>query len=497
MRKFASPISTISFGRLDAWIIAAVIVGTLLRIIQLDTATLWFDETLTASWVTLPWNDMLAVVLTDNHLPLYFVLIKAWTGIFGDSALALRSFSVPFSVATILIIAATAKILSDRATASWAAWLAALSPYLLQHGQEARMYALLGFLAALNILLMARFVSGKSKHLEAGFLAVNTALLATHYYAIFLIAVELPILFLLERNRLRAWLPALVASCVLFIMLVLAAKYLATPHAGGAYHGLKIIGLPGMVWGLLAGYTLMPSSSEMHDQGLRAILPYLPIASMALVALVLTLWRGLQTLSRPAWILLLGVLAGVLFPPLLMSNLFDIGINPRYAMTGAPAFIILVAAGLAHSVHQSIGKACAIGLLGLTTYASYLHLEDPGHGRENIAAAQAWLDQNVPNKETILITSSEFTVLTNFFWPHRRFIHYPVSSIVITQENINAIANAIPFAENGRVIFMIGREWISDPDDLLIPALEKRYGNCGGASLRGVRILCLTPRPTN
>ena len=497
MLKFASTSSTIAHGKFDPWIIAAIVVATLIRVIRLEGSTLWFDETLTASAIALPWNDMLATVLTDNHLPLYFVLLKAWVGIFGDSPLALRSFSVPFSVATVLIVVAIAHTLSNRSTARWAAWLAALSPYLLQHGQEARMYALLGFLAALNILLVARFVSDKSNHLESGFLTINTALLATHYYAIFLVAVEFPILLLLERKRLRAWLPTLFASCALFVMLVLAAKYLATPHAGGDYDGIKIIGLPGMVWGLLAGYTLMPSSSEMHDKGLHAIFPYLPIASVAFCALALAAWNGLKTLSRPAWILLLGVLAGILLPPLLMSNLFDIGINPRYAMSGAPAFIVLVAAGLAGLMHKPVGKVCAIGLLGIASYASYLHLEEPGHGRENIAAAEVWLDQNVPKDETILITSSEFTVLTSFFWPNRRFAHYPASSIVITKDNIDSIVNAMPFVGRPRLTFMIGREWLSDPHDLLVPALEKRYGNCGGTSVRGIRILCLTPRLTS
>ncbi len=103
------------------------------------------------------------------------------------------------------------------------------------------------------------------------------AMLATHYYAIFLIAVEGLILFFLERKRLRAWLPALLASCVLFIMLVLAARYLATPHAGGDYEGMKLIGLPGMVWGMLTGYTLMPSSSDFHDRGLGRYCPIFPL----------------------------------------------------------------------------------------------------------------------------------------------------------------------------------------------------------------------------
>jgi mannosyltransferase len=490
------PLVTKTQTKFDLWLLAPLLAAFSLHLFRLDSAPLWFDETLTASWIAASWNEMLGVVLTDNHLPLYFVLLKAWTSVAGDSVYALRFFNVPFSCATVLVIAFIATTLSGRTAGRWAAWLAAISPYLLHHAQEARMYSLLGFLAAVNVWLVARFVCGKAKKLEIGFLMVNTAMLATHYYAIFLIAVEGLMLLFLERKRLRAWLPALMASGVLFIMLVLAARYLATPHAGGDYEGMKLIGVPGMAWGMLTGYTLMPSSSEFHDQGLGAILPYLPVAAAALVALLAICWAALQSLPKPAWILLLGALAGTLVPPLAMSFLFDIGINPRYAMTSVACFIVLLAAGLSHLVHKPLGWVCAVGLLGLLSFASFLHLRDPGHGREDTVSASKWLDQNVPIDEFILITSSEFSVLTNFYWSNRRFASYPVSTVVVSKANVDAIADAFPFSGKPRAIFMVAREWISDPQDLLIPALQKRYGDCGGTTLIGIRILCLLPPPS-
>ncbi len=157
-------------SKFDVWLVAPILAAISFHLFRLDSAPLWFDETLTASWIAAPWNEMLGVVLTDNHLPLYFVLLKAWTYVAGDSVYALRFFSVPFSCATVLVIAFVATTLSGRTAGRWAAWLAAISPYLLHHGQEARMYSLLGFLAAVNVWLVARFVSGKAKKLETGFL---------------------------------------------------------------------------------------------------------------------------------------------------------------------------------------------------------------------------------------------------------------------------------------------------------------------------------------
>ena len=485
--------SSIEWGKFDAWLLVPFIAALILRLIRLDTAALWLDETFTARWVALPWAEMLRAVVADNHLPLYFVALKAWTSIATDSPWSLRLFSVLLSWAMVPLVAATAATLSGRSAARWAAWLSALSPYLLQHAQDARMYAMLGFLAAIHLLLVARFVVGHTKQLGFGFLAVNAAMLATHYYAVFLVAVEVPVLFLLQRSRWRAWLPVLVTSCVLFVGPILAAKYLATPHAGGNYEGMGLIALPGMVWALLTGYTLMPSSDDLHGTGLRAALPYVPVALLAFCALALIAWRALRSLPGPAWILLLGQVLGVLLGPLAMSLVFDIGINPRYAMTAAPAFFVFLAVGLATTANQRLGWAAAAALLAVISIASYLHLKDPGHGREDVLAAGAWLDRNVPIDEAILITSEELAILARFHWPQRRFVLYPEKRTIVGSNNVDAVAAALPLANQQRVIFMIGREWLSDPEGLLVTTLRKRHRDCEGAKLRGIRIVCLNP----
>lgn len=483
------------FGKLDAWLLPPILVGLVLRLIRLDTAPLWLDETFTVRWIALPWNEMLHAVLADNHLPLYFVLAKAWTGFMGGSPWAIRLLSVVFSWSMVSLVAATAATLSGKSAARWAAWLTALSPYLLQHGQEARMYTFLGSLAALNFFLVARFIAGKAQRLGLGFVLVSAAMLATHYYAVFLIAVELPILLLLQPYRWRAWLPAVLGSCILFLGPVLAAKYLATPHAGGTYEGMGMIALPGMVWAMLTGYTLMPTSAELHAIGLRAALPYVPIALVMLVALAIIALRALQTLPKPTWILLLGALFGILLGPLAMSLVFDIGINPRYAMTGTPAFMTFLACGLAVIAQRRSGKYVAAALLTAMLSAAYLHLHDPGHGREDVLKAGEWLAKNVPVEEDILITSEELAILARFHWPQRRFINYPLQKSIVDRGNVAAIVEELPFANHQRAIFMIGRAWLSDPRDLLIARLGKRFQDCGGTEVRGIRILCITSTP--
>src|SRR5690242_4348618 len=112
----------------DPIIVGAVLVALCLRLINLDSAPLWLDETITANWIQLSWLGMLRSVLGDNHLPLYPLLMKMWSVVAGSSPYALRLPSVLFSCGTLPLIAGIAWILIGIDQARWAAWIAALSP---------------------------------------------------------------------------------------------------------------------------------------------------------------------------------------------------------------------------------------------------------------------------------------------------------------------------------------------------------------------------------
>src|SRR4051812_8708086 len=168
----------------DRWIVGAMLAALILRLTNLDAAALWLDETITVTWIRLPWPEMLRSVMGDNHLPLYPALIKAWATIAGTAPWALRLPSVICSWATVPLIAAAAYVLLGPMQARWAAWLSALSPYLLQHAQEGRMYALLGLLSATSLLQLAQFMQGRSQRLGLWFFTINLCLLLTHYYSV-------------------------------------------------------------------------------------------------------------------------------------------------------------------------------------------------------------------------------------------------------------------------------------------------------------------------
>src|SRR5262249_46920226 len=132
--------------------------------------SLWFDEAFSWRLIQFPLPELLDRVAQDVHPPLYFVLLKGWACLFGDSAVALRSFSAALGVLTVLgiyLVTRTAcsqgedtgprdQSWGSRATALLAASLVALSVFQVRYSWEARMYALATALAAFSTWALVR-----------------------------------------------------------------------------------------------------------------------------------------------------------------------------------------------------------------------------------------------------------------------------------------------------------------------------------------------------
>jgi hypothetical protein len=479
-------------ARVDLWIVSAVIVAMAVRLTRLDTAALWFDEIFTAQWVALSWREMISTIFFGDyggdHLPFYFIVLKAWATLTGSSAWSLRLLNVIFSCASVVLIARIASALvADRSAARWAAWFAALSPFLVHHAQEARMYPLMTALAAASILLLARYLVGSSGRLGAGFVAVNIALLATHYSAVFLVGAQVLILLLIRPRG--SWMPAAVVLSVLCLGQVTMA--LSIPQAlGGSLYQLGLFSLPGLVWSMLGGYAVLPSSEELHAQGFRAAFRYLPLAAAAAVPLAFVAIAGVRSMTARARAVVLITMGATVLGSFAAHMILNIGINPRYASAALPAFLVLLAAGSAHGYGGRLLVAARVALLATMSVGLGAHLLDPAHGREDVTAVERWLDQNLAEREAIVVTSEQMAELAGFHWPRQRVQLFPDQRITVDSENVRSLTVEFPFVGNDRTIFVIGRSWSSDPDDLLQGELLRTYVECPGIKVRGIRVLC-------
>jgi hypothetical protein len=479
----------------DRWLYAALLAGAVVRLVGLGTAPLWLDEVVTARWIALPWGEMLRAVLADNHPPLYFAVLKAWAGLAGTTAWALRVPSALASWATIPLIAGVASVLGGRRAARWAAWLAACSPFLVHHGQEARMYAFVGALSAAQLRLLARFLTGRTRALGAAFALSAAALVATHYYGAFLVVTEMLLLLVARRRPWTAWLPAWIACGLAVTGAFGAAALLATHTTGGTYQP-GLAALPGIVWTMVSGYGLLPDPAVLHHDGARAMLPYLPLAVPGLAALLVAVALGLRASSPTARLLLGPTLAVTLLGPYAVGWILPgVGTNPRYAMAGVPALFALLAAGAPARVERGV-PLLATGIVALAlVIGAAVHVARPLDGREDVYAAGRWLDTHVPADAPILVTARDMATVATYHWPMRRIVVYPEPSVVVLPGNVDTVADRLPVPQGDRVFFLVGRAWDSDPDGVLPRALGARYRPCPGTAVAGIRIFCFDRDP--
>ncbi len=159
-----------------------ILAGLVLRLISINQS-LWLDEATSAMVAKMPLAGIFTKFLpNDFHPPLYYLIVKYWTVVFGYSEVALRIPSVLFGLGTIYITYLIAKKVFSKNVGLLSAFLVATSGLSIYYSQEARMYSPAAFLVALLVYLFSQ-----KKWLV---FSVTLALLAaTDYVSLFIVPV--------------------------------------------------------------------------------------------------------------------------------------------------------------------------------------------------------------------------------------------------------------------------------------------------------------------
>ena len=326
-------------------------------VILLDAKDLWWDESLSLQRAEENLPDLVRGVLVitdglsevptiDQHPFFSFLLQGALIRLAGDSVFVLRYVS---AMAAALFAASTwtwgrwlvRRELAAPSTAWWATLLAAISPFLLWYGQEARPYALWAALALLSTYLLVRATDGERLDIRflAGFLAIEAAFALTHYYAVFLIALHGLILALYFLRR------RLVAG------LLLTAGLLLFGAAVGGYAAWTIFSQGGgQNFASISLRILVPDLVNAFSLGLSVDLAVVwPLDLLfGLTALAGAIWslRSKAAWARGGWILPAALLLPVAIV-LLLDRIQPLYMNARHLSLLVGPFLLLTGAGIA------------------------------------------------------------------------------------------------------------------------------------------------------
>ncbi len=212
---------------------AVTLLGLVLRLVQLNFQPLWWDEGYSVFFATRDLPTLLARTAVDIHPPLYYILMQWWSDLFGTGDVALRLLSVLIGVATIPLLYLVARDLFDERVGILSAFLLAIAPLPIYYSQELRMYGLVTLLALASVAFQLKLLthpdttSASSRAtnpilLWLGYILVTALALLTQYFAAFIIAAELVVIFYLKyrarwRLQLNHWLLAWLAIAALYL----------------------------------------------------------------------------------------------------------------------------------------------------------------------------------------------------------------------------------------------------------------------------------------
>lgn len=144
-----------------AGLLACLAVAAVLRFVVLGRADLWSDEVHTLHAVALPWGEMCAERFRAGHVPLWFLIEKAWVAVAGDSQFAIRASSAAFGTLSLLPAWTFFRRMLAPSHATAAVALVAVHPLLVELSREARMYSF-------ALLLLFVMLDGAAAAMSAG-----------------------------------------------------------------------------------------------------------------------------------------------------------------------------------------------------------------------------------------------------------------------------------------------------------------------------------------
>jgi mannosyltransferase len=305
------PVASRAGGLLPWWPLAALtLLAAALRFSTLGLQSFWYDEAFIPVHVLHPglaatWRSF---VHSENTPPLWYLVAWADARIFGTGEIALRWPSALAGTATVPVVWAIARELSQRrAVAVAAAALVAVNPLFVWYSQEARAYALFVLLAALMTLCFLRADRRPTRGRMAAFALTGSLAMLSHYFALFLL-IPMVLWLAREQTRRRAAVPAVAA----FAIVGLALIPLISAQGG---HGTQWIGR----WALSSRLQAIPQYYLTDYYGAALGHSVELLAALPIVAGVgFGLWRVLRPSEERAVLLMLLIAAGGILIPIVL-----------------------------------------------------------------------------------------------------------------------------------------------------------------------------------
>jgi mannosyltransferase len=354
--------------------LGVISLAAVIRFAGIHSQSFYYDEVVSRELSFHSFYDLFIGIARDNgNPPLYWILIKAWSLVFGSGETALRAFSAFAGVACTALVYLMAKEYFDERVALIASIAYALSPFSLELSTEARCYAWLQLVATASFYCFFRFWIRHQALWLSGVLLCTVLLTFTHYYGFFIPLAQMIILLTFRQYRkLLAWLSAMTVAACIFALGWLPVFLAQLDQPGNGTRGG-----PSWIMQFLSTPLAFAVGRSLVWKG------SVSLAGLAAVSLIViaVFWLSIASFgcdksrdSRLRFALLAWLSLPVIVPFVVALSGHPI-YNARYAMIALPAFALAFGAGVARLTpwRQICTLAAALVLVGVSLGSFYFH----------------------------------------------------------------------------------------------------------------------------
>ena len=354
------PIYT-SFMKNPLGIVLVILLGTLLRIVNLlSDKAFWDDELFSVLLARKPFWDFLYGVVADTHPPGHLLLLHFFHSVLGDANWVYRLPSVLAACALIIVVFLLARELFEKSSALLASFLVAISPFFIQLSNEARSYSLATLVITfMSYSLIKSLRTSDTIWYRVYLISAILGVYIDHFAWIWLLMLNL---FLVGKKmfgrfsqiHIRIFLYGLPALGLTVYQVLFSSTSIIRPvvyqqrATQSCFAVVKKIFA--VLWHAATGYGYSGWSKE--SLSIYSAEPWFWVAVAAyasfLISVILAVLKARKELS-------LFVFFSSIAPMALLSILFPKVLEARYVSFTVPLLFIFAAAGFRYLKYRSIG----------------------------------------------------------------------------------------------------------------------------------------------
>jgi uncharacterized membrane protein len=463
-------------------------IGACLRLYELGSNSLWFDEAISVWFSGKPLEEIIIKQKSgDVHPPLYYLFLSLWTGVAGSEEFEVRLLSAIFGILSIPLLYLIAKRLFSGTPALISAFILAISPFHIYYSQEARMYSPLTFFVLLSIFFMVRMLcigeevrqTRKTIFYSIGYVISTVAALYCHNVSM-LLPVAQSIFFVIFWNRNKPLLKFWIAS--VFIIIALWAPWTSSFFKQSSSVGKKFYAPP------LTLEAIMNLFATFNNGPTFWLLNWIDVGNINLIhgglVLLSIIFFGLLFLigviharNNPQSLALLLLIFSLPITAQLLVSIKRSILATQTLIWASIPYLVLIAVGISSMRNRWIRSLTLALLIILNSASLYKYYAEFDKERWDLAAE--YVAQNSDEDDLVLFNSALGQVPFEYYSSkydlsmQKKGLPKGFSERKMTAEDIPALEKLIK--EHKRIWLIYSHEWFTDPERISKATLEKNY----------------------